>query len=500
MKLNLLLAITFTILLFPSLYTQTKEPETRMANELKILNEPFTMPLEYFDYTGNPDHIAPGRFTPPAPAVIDSNLSAQLQNVLDEAITEYDIKGLSAALSTPNGDIWKGASGISHDTVELTTDMLFGIGSITKNFIATIIMQLYEADSLKLSDSIYRWLPHFDNIDSTVTIRQLLNHTSGIYNYTNNPLISDSIFVPGSRIWTPEEILKKFVLSPSFPAGTNWEYSNTNYIILGLIIEEITGNEVVTELHNRLTTPLGLNSTFLFPDEGYEGIRSHVWVPYEDTVFDVTDIVDTTFFSAAWTAGAIFSTAGDLVKWSKGLNEGEILNDTTLALMKVPAPYSGGYYGLGTQIAPFYTKWVYGHTGDVIYNSMMFYIPGDSITIAVITNQRFAPINDIWIALYFAYVEVVTSETEHKEPVTVQVFPNPGATQVKFSFELEKPERVKLTVYNQLGQLVKSFPKRIKTSGKHMVKWNVSGMPPGLYTFSLETGGDISFGKLIISK
>ncbi len=182
-------------------------------------------------------------------------------------------------MSTPNGDIWKGVSGISHDTVEITTDMLFGIASTTKTYMAAIIMQLYEADSLKLSDSIYKWLPPFDNIDSTVTIRQLLNHTSGIYNVTNHPGYIDSVFVTGSRIWTPEEILETFVLEPSFPPGTDYEYSNTNFKLLGMIIEEITGNEIVSELHNRITIPLELSSTFLFPDEGYEGVRSHVWYP-----------------------------------------------------------------------------------------------------------------------------------------------------------------------------------------------------------------------------
>ena len=456
MKIKILLAIILTACLFPSLYAQKENPEIRMINELKILDEPLNMPLEYFDYTGNSkiyDRPAFDEFYRIATIEIDSNLAQQLQDVLDEAIIEYDIKGLSCALSAPNGDIWKGASGISHDTVEVTTDMLFGIASNTKNFMASIILLLYESDSLKLYDSIYKWLPNFDHIDSTVTIRQLLNHTSGIYNYTNHPGYVDSVAVPGSRIWTPEEILEDFVLSPSFLPGTDWEYSNTNYILLGMIIEEITGNEVVSELHNRLTIPLGLNNTFLFPDEGYEGVRSHVWMVWTtsgDSIIDATEFVDTTAFSAAWTAGGIVSTAEDLVKWSKGLNEGGILNDTTLALMRVAAPYSGGYYGLGTQIALRYSQWVYGHTGDYGYYSQVFYVPNKSLSISVISNQRYAPVNNIWLDLYSTYMDFVTSVIEYHEPVSVMVYPNPVKDIATFS----STEITSSEIYDMTGKLL----------------------------------------------
>jgi len=409
MKLKNLLVLALIAFLFSSLYAQEENPEMHIFSGLKILDEPSRRPLDS-DYIGNQESAFDNLIKNPA-VEIDPDLAQQLQNVLDEAIINYNIKGLSAALSTPNGDIWKGVSGISHDTVEITTDMLFGIASITKTFTATIIMQLYEADSLELNDSLHKWLPPFDNIDSTITIRQLLNHTSGIYNSTDHPDYIDSVFVPGSRIWTSEEILETFVLAPNFPPGTNYEYSNTNFRLLGMIIEEITGNEIVSELHNRITTPLGLNSTFLFPYEGYEGVRSHVWYPYEggDTV-DVTHLVDTTAFSAAWTSGGLLSNAEDLVKWSKGLYEGDILNDTTLALMKVPGPYSNGYYGLGTAINYLYSQPIYGHSGNYIYRSKLWYVPFDSISISVLSNQQLPSITGVWNQLYFAYKDFIASQ------------------------------------------------------------------------------------------
>ena len=471
MKAKILLVLALTAFLFSSLYAQKENPEIRMINEPSILNEHYTLPLKLIDRAKNQekyDRMAFDKFSQILPAEIDSTLAQQLQNVLDEAIIEYDIKGLSAALSAPNGDIWKGASGISHDTVEVTTDMLFGIGSITKNFMASIILQLYEADSLKLSDSLYKWLPHFDNIDSTVTIKQLLNHTSGIYNFTNHPAYIDSAYVPGSRIWTPEEILENFVLSPSFPPGSDWEYSNTNYTLLGMIIEEITGNEVVSELHNRLTIPLGLDNTYLFPDEGYEGVRSHCWMPSGGDIIDVTALVDTTGFSFVWTAGAIISTAEDLVKWSKGLNEGEILNDTTLALMRVPAPYSGGYYGLGTEIAPLYTQWAYGHRGDIVYSSQLYYVPDESLSISVISNQRLSPVNDIWLDLYFTFKAYIPSGIEYPAQISIQAYPNP----VKDILHFSSSEITSIEIYDLMGALIARRNSNIV---------DMSKMPSGIY-------------------
>jgi len=287
---------------------------------------------------------------------------------------------------------------------------------------------------------------------------------------------------------------------PSFPAGTNWEYSNTNYVLLGMIIEEITGNTVVSELHNRLTTPLGLSKTFLFPDEGYEGVRSHVWVPSGGQIIDITEFVDTTAFSGTWTAGALVATAEDLVKWSKGLNEGNLLNDTTLALMREPAPYSNGYYGLGTQIAPLYGQLVYGHTGDLMYNSMVFYLPDESLSIGVITNQRFAPMNDVWVDLYNTYMDVVTSEVEYHITNLVNVYPNPASSELTLAIDFNEQSTIKIEVYNLTGQKVLSEPERNFSAGKQKIKMDTDQLMAGTYFYNIITSDQTFSGKLSIVK
>ena len=469
-------------------------------DNIPLLAEPFTIPIEYHDNTRNfekENAIRFERILTNSDQPIDSILAEQFQQVIDEAIVDYNIKGLSAAVSTKSGDIWTGASGISHDTVNMNTDMLLGIGSITKNFIATIILQLYEEGALDLSDSLYYWLENFQHIDTTITIKQLLNHTSGIFDYLWCPGIEDSVLAYGAKIWTSEEIIDKFVLPPYFQPGMGWHYSNTNYLLLGMIIEEVTGNEVVEELHERLTSPIGLSSLFLYPDEDYEGFRAHCWMPINGTLVDLTEIEDSTWYSIYWTAGAILTTPKQLVKWQKGLYEENLLNDTTLEIMKQPAPYSGGSYGLGTQIGSLNGEWVYGHTGDVVYYSQLLYVPSDSLSIAVISNTRFAPINNIWLDLYTTYMNVTGVDAKIVEELKLEVYPNPFSTKTTIAYELQHSLTVQLTIYNHLGELIKVTQQK-QSSGKQQVVLNATGWPAGVYCFRLQADEQVTTGKLVV--
>ena len=127
-------------------------------------------------------------------------LTQKLNNALDLELEQHNGIGASVAVLMPGQNLWRGTSGISYSNVPVEPDMIFGIGSITKNFIATIILQLAEEGILTVNDSLYKWLPHFTNIDSTITIRQLLNHTSGIYDFTKNPDWGASILANLNRI------------------------------------------------------------------------------------------------------------------------------------------------------------------------------------------------------------------------------------------------------------------------------------------------------------
>lgn len=461
------------------------------SNDYK-LNEPNSLSLE-IKLFNEVNHVERLHYNQQS---FDTNLSQQLQNVLNEAVIDNNIKGISAALLNSNNEIWEGAAGISHDTISVEPDMLMGIGSITKNFIATIILQLYEEGSLDLSDSLHNWLPTFQNIDTTVTIMQLLNHTSGIYNYLMCPWIEDTVQAYDPKIWTPEEILEAFVLGAYFPPGTDWEYSNTNYILLGLIIEEVTGHSILEEFHDRVTIPLNLNSTFLYPDEDYVGVRSHCWIPWNNTLIDITEIENASWYSVYWTAGAILSTPEQIVRWQKELYEGDLLNDTTLDLMLQPAPYSGGTYGLGTQIGILNNENIYGHTGDVVYYSTLIYVPTESLSMAVISNTRFAPINDIWLDLYTVYSTVTGTKDNMITEFELIPRPNPFNTYTTLSYELLQPEKISLMIFNQLGQIVFQL-EEIQLQGTQQLIWNAEHFSEGVYYYNLKVGDAVANGKMV---
>ena len=155
----------------------------------------------------------------------EPTLGDKLQEALDNGVKAYNGKGISAAVIMPDGEMWIGVSGVSHGTTAITPGMRFAAGSITKNFTAVTILKLAEEGELALDDSIYKWLPAYPYVDSTITIRQLLNHTSGLFDIVDNPDFWERIFLNPSRIWTPAEMIIAFNRESVFPKGTGWNYS-----------------------------------------------------------------------------------------------------------------------------------------------------------------------------------------------------------------------------------------------------------------------------------
>ena len=327
----------------------------------------------------------------------EQTLAQKFQEALDHSLEFYNGIGISAAVLMPNQDVWVGTSGISHDDVPLSVDMLFHIASVTKTFVSACILQLAEEGELTLEDSLYHWLPAIPNVDSTITIRQLLNHTSGVFDYYYNPAYSDSLAADLTRRWMPEEILT-LVLEPYFPPGTDYHYSNTNYILLGMIIRDITGNEVSGEIRNRFLDPLGLTQTFFDVEETIPGEVVHGWADVDDDgiVDDVTNYPLTAFYSLEWTAGAMVSTPIDIVRWSTALYDRSVLSAATMNQMLTFIPYyreghAGNGYGLGvTRFDPEITCGVYsiGHGGTVVgWRNVMVYLPDYGVSISVMINE-----------------------------------------------------------------------------------------------------------------
>jgi D-alanyl-D-alanine carboxypeptidase len=344
----------------------------------------------------------------------DARLASQLQTVLEEQRHLYGIPGISAALITSKNQKWLGVSGYSSEKDSLKPEMVFGLGSVTKTYIAALVLKLSEEGKLSLDDPIKRWLPDMRFVDSTITIHQLLNHTSGLYRYQGKPeWLEEVVKKNPDKIWSPKEIIDNFVKEPACKPGACWDESAADYVLLGMIIEKATGQKAANLLKERIISPLKLKHTCLYPDETYPSEQfAHFWWDVNssgklvDVFPDGAKIPFAAFFSSVWTSGAMISTAEDLAIFSKALFENKVLSDTSLRKMVTPIQLGNSpKYGFSVVIDTVNGKTVYWHTGGIGYTSVFYYIPDDKLTIAVLCNSFVDP-KPIAVALYNKYKEL----------------------------------------------------------------------------------------------
>ncbi|HEX8344375.1 MAG TPA: serine hydrolase domain-containing protein [Actinoplanes sp.] len=247
------------------------------------------------------------------------------------------------------------------------------VGSITKTFVATTVLQLVGERRIRLDAPIGRYLPGVvpGTTGRQVTVRMLLNHTSGIGNYTDQVMGSaDAIIHASTHTFTKRQLARiGLAMPPTNAPGAQWSYSNTNYILLGLLIEKVTGHRYGTEVERRILRPLKLRHTYLpGTDPTIRGPHAAAYVPGPDgTLYDFS------VFNMSWasSAGELVSTAADLNTFYRALLTGRLLSPPLLAEMQTTVPFyadmpgAGGYglglYWLATPCGP---RW--GHNGGVI--------------------------------------------------------------------------------------------------------------------------------------
>ncbi|MCS6820204.1 MAG: beta-lactamase family protein, partial [Chitinophagales bacterium] len=278
----------------------------------------------------------------------------RLDNAMDKTAQIYKLKGATYAVKLPCYDVHKGATGISHIAMPMMPDMVMGINSVTKTYTATAILKLYEQGLLSLEDSIGKWVDPHPFIDPGITIRQLLNHTSGLYSFNEHPDYMDSILKNTSRVWSAAEMLQ-FVKHPHFSKGKSWKYSNTNYLLLGMIIEEITGQPLNVAYKTILFQPLGLSETFLFGYDNITGTQPHQWSLQSpgSPMVDVTAMGynNTAFLTSAGGTGGLMATASDVALFVYHLMKGDIISKSSLDEMLEFLPTGQDYYDYGLGIS-----------------------------------------------------------------------------------------------------------------------------------------------------
>lgn len=444
--------------------------------------------------------------SPPSSGDVDPFLAEQLQYVLDSLTSQLGAVGLSGSMILPNGTIWNGASGIHNlNNSPITTEMRLGMGSVSKTMTAAVTMQLVEEGLLTLEDTIGKWLPQYPNVDLGIPVRMLLNHTSGIYNFTNNPAFSTYLNQNLSAFIDNETVMNSWVDVPSFPPGTNWGYSNTNYVLLGLIIEAVTGHEFHEEIRNRLIIPNQLNSMYLHPQELPTGPVSNLWIDLtgDGVANDFTNagLSDVGLFSATWAAGAYMTTPEDLAHWIKYLMTGEVVEPSTVDdMMETYTINSNFHYGLGIYNTEVNGNQWWGHDGYIYYQTLAMYSPDLDVSMVLICNDGlFQNMGLIYFALIQAYLDyepVAVDENSFSE-ADIAVFPNPVSHELSVAIEGVRLPTAELSILNYIGQPV--FHNGIKLNdGNHVLTIeNCDQWPNGVYTIQLETGDGVIVERFV---
>ena len=287
-------------------------------------------------------------------------LSSTVDGVAQAAMQEQGMPGMTIALAKNGTMLYSKGYGLSdlttHQMAQPST--IFEIGSITKQFTAALIMKLQEQGKLHVDDSVAIYLPEY-NFPSAITLRMMLNHTSGLADFTNFPQLGD---------WVKHGVSEATVLSAvsqaplQFQPGTQYSYSNSNFFALGTIIEQLMGQSYEVSLQQQIFQPLGLRNTYYslppatLSATGYTSNGSGL-VPA--ILWDR---------SAAFATGALSSNVDDLVEWDNALIHGKVVSPASLKAMTTPNGFQipgGGSYGFGLALSTFNNRPIIWHTGQI---------------------------------------------------------------------------------------------------------------------------------------
>ncbi|MET7283621.1 serine hydrolase domain-containing protein [Kribbella sp. NPDC005582] len=303
-----------------------------------------------------------------------------LQKFLDSLVAA----GSAGALlhyQGPDGP-WAGSSGVSELGTSAPVDPAgsFRIGSVTKTFTATVVLQLVGEGVLALEDRVDRWLPGVLPVGDAVTVRQLLDHTSGLYNYTGD--LPDTAGIIRDRFvhWDRQRSIS---IAAAHPLASEPSYSNTNYIVLGLIIEAATGRSYEGEVTTRILQPLSLDHTLIPGDDPIlPEPHAHGYLTLDGQLIDISDFNA----SQAWSAGELVSTASDLNRFYEALLTGKLLRPAEL-----DALLAGG---LGIEHITLPNLDLWGHGGSIFGYRTWSYHTADArhqLTLSVTTTNDDTP-------------------------------------------------------------------------------------------------------------
>jgi D-alanyl-D-alanine carboxypeptidase len=318
---------------------------------------------------------------------LDRDMAGQLDQAIADTMVRLGIPGSIVGMWTPQGQYVK-AFGISDRVTRapMQTGLNMRIGSNTKTFVAAAVLQLVDQGKVRLGDPIARYVPDVPDGDR-ITIRELGRMQSGLYPYSGDDKFVTEVYTGPQRSFTPEQLLKFSFSHPLlFAPGTSYVYDNTNYVLLGLVVEKLSSQPLQDYLRDHIFRPLGLSHTVFPAGSEFPLPHAHGYTidVLTDSVLDATDWNP----SWGWAAGAMISTLSDLRRWAVIDATGAgMLRPSTQAerLQTVPAlgTLAGARYGFGIIVS---AGWV-GHLGSIPgYESNVVYLPSQAISLVVLIN------------------------------------------------------------------------------------------------------------------
>ncbi|MCC5981656.1 MAG: beta-lactamase family protein [Oceanicaulis sp.] len=334
--------------------------------------------------------------------------AAQAQSAADAfaaaLLEEGEAPGLAIAIARAGAPVLVrgyGYANLEHG-VPVGEDTVFRIGSVTKQFTAAAILLLAEEGRLSLDDTVETYFPDFPRAED-ITIRQLLQHTAGVSNYTSR----DGFMADTAPLHHDRERMLAYIAAADplydFEPGTGWSYSNSGYILLDYIAEDAAGQPLADFLRERIFNPLGLNDTRMDDAAEILARRAQGYDSAEDTPSGFTNTAHLSLSVAAG-AGAMRSTARDLALWMQALLDGEVVSPASLALMleparlkdgslassaleNPPAALAGMNYGLGIMTGERDGRRFIGHGGSINgFNASLIHYPDEATTIVLLVN------------------------------------------------------------------------------------------------------------------
>ncbi len=329
-----------------------------------------------------------GAVAPPASA--EPGLSARLDRAIADKVADMGVPGAIVAVSVPGVIDYQTAIGVA-DTATGEPQSLHDhtrIGSVTKTFTGTAVLQLVDHGRISLDDPISRYVGGVPDGDS-ITLDMLGRMRSGLFDYSDDDafvgaLLAESPHGPDAFAQTPQQLLDvAFSHPPLFAPGSDYRYSNTNTVLLALVVEKVSGLPFGEYLRQNIFEPAGLSRTS-YPDNGaLPGPHTHGYLELPDG-----PVVDATFWNPSWAdaAGKIVSTTADLSRWARTLGTGALLKPETQALrLAAPSPAAPG---AGYAFAIFDTHGWIGHNGDIPgFTTVLVYLPERDATLSVSVNS-----------------------------------------------------------------------------------------------------------------